>query len=132
LTARRRARLWPFAIAKSYGNPAKRVLEKRMISKESAVDNDTSFTIEGVPHMTLAQIEDEIRSLRPAERIELYKWLDHVVVADCRAGTSFCSRLGVDRALEIRHAIDQKIKITARRIPIMKSSHLVSHLQQIE
>ena len=103
-----------------------------MIPKENTADNDTSFTIEGVPHMNLAQIEDEIRSLRPTERIELYKWLDHVVVADCRAGTSFCSRLGVDRALEIRHAIDQKTKITARSIPIMISSHLVSHLQQIE
>jgi hypothetical protein len=82
--------------------------------------------------MTLAQIEDEIRSLRPAERIGLYKWLDHVVVADCGAETSFCARLGVDRAREIRHAIDQKMKITARSIPITRSSHLVSHLQQIE
>jgi hypothetical protein len=79
---------------------------------------------EGVPHMTLAQIEDEIRSLRPTERIELYKWLDHVVVADCGVATSFCSRLGVDRALEIRHAIDQKMKNTAPSIRIMKSSHL--------
>ena len=58
--------------------------------------------------MTLEQIKDEIRSLRSSERIELYKWLDHVVVADCGADTSFCSRLGVDRSLEIRHAIEQK------------------------
>jgi hypothetical protein len=82
------------------------------------------------PHMTLAQIEDEIRRLRPAERIELYKWLDHVVVADCGVETSFCARLGLDRSLEIRHAIDQKMKITARSSPITKSSHLVRHLQQ--
>jgi hypothetical protein len=66
--------------------------------------------------MTLAQIEDEIRSLKPAERIELYKWLDHVVVPDCRVETSFCSRLGVDRALQIRRAIDQTMKITARSV----------------
>jgi hypothetical protein len=75
--------------------------------------------------MTLAQIEDEIRSLKPAERIELYKWLDHVVVADCRVETSFCSRLGVDRALQIRGAIDQKMKITTRSVTtstIMNSS----------
>ena len=32
--------------------------------------------------MTLTQIEGEIRTLRAAERIELYKWLDDVVVAD--------------------------------------------------
>jgi hypothetical protein len=82
--------------------------------------------------MTLAQIEDEIRSLRTAERIELYKWLDHVVVADCGVENSFCARLGVDRSLEIRNAIDQKIKTTFRSVPITKSSHLVSHLQQIE
>ena len=76
--------------------------------------------------MTLEQIKDEIRSLKSSERIELYIWLDYDVATD------FCSRIGADRSLEIRHAIDQKIKITARSIPIMKSSHLVSHLQQIE
>ena len=80
--------------------------------------------------MTLAQIEDEIRTLRSAERIELYKWLDHVVMADCGADTSICSRLGMDRSLEIRRAIDQKMKIT--RIPRTKSSHLVSHLHRSE
>ena len=67
--------------------------------------------------MTLGQIEDEIRSLRSAERIELYKWLDRVVLADCGVETSFCARLGVARSLEIRHAIDQKMMITARSIP---------------
>jgi hypothetical protein len=54
--------------------------------------------------MTIAQIEDEIRRLRPSERIELYRWLDYMVVADCAVDTSFCSRLGVDRSLETRHA----------------------------
>jgi hypothetical protein len=82
--------------------------------------------------MTLTQIEDEIRTLRAAERIELYKWLDHVVVADCGEHTSFCSRLGVDRSPEIRRAIDQRMKTTARSIPLTKSSHLVSHLHQSE
>jgi hypothetical protein len=80
--------------------------------------------------MTLTQIEDEIRTLSGAERIELYKWLDRVVVGDCGADTSFCSRLGVHRALEIRRAIDQRIKTTARSIPITKSSNLLSHLHQ--
>jgi hypothetical protein len=83
--------------------------------------------------MTIAQIEDEIRSLRPSERIELYRWLDYMVVADCGVNTSFCSRLGVDRSLEIRHAIVSKsCGITAGNIPITRSSHLVSHLQQTE
>jgi hypothetical protein len=67
--------------------------------------------------------------LRAAERIELYKWLDHVVVADCGADTSFRSRLGVDRSLEIRRAIDQRMKTTTGSIP-MKSSHFVKHLHQ--
>jgi len=52
--------------------------------------------------MTLEQIQDEIRSLRSSERIELYKWLDYGVATD------FCLRIGVDRSLEIRHAIEQK------------------------
>ena len=55
--------------------------------------------------MTLAQIEDEIRGLRPSERIELYRWLDYGVVADYGVGTDFCSRIGMGRSLEIRHAI---------------------------
>jgi hypothetical protein len=82
--------------------------------------------------MTLTQIEDQIRALRAAERIELYKWLDHVVMADCGGDTSFCSRLGVDRSLEIRRAFDERMKTTARSIPVTKSSHLVSHLDQSE
>jgi len=63
-----------------------------------------TILIRGVTHMTIAQIEDEIRSLRPSERIELYRWLDYMAVDDCGMETSFCSRLGVDRSLEIRHA----------------------------
>ena len=38
--------------------------------------------------MTIAQIEDEIRSLPPSERIELYRWLDYKVVADYGVDTS--------------------------------------------
>jgi hypothetical protein len=82
--------------------------------------------------MTLTKIEDEIRTLRAAERIELYKWLDRVVVGDCSADTSFCSRLGVYRSLEMRRAIDQRIKTAARSVPLTKSSNLVSHLHQCE
>ena len=67
--------------------------------------------------MTIAQIEDEIRSLRPSERIELYRWLDYTVVADYGVDTSFCSRLGVDRSLEIRLAIVSK----SCGIPITKA-----------
>jgi hypothetical protein len=67
--------------------------------------------------MTIAQIEDEIRSLRPSERIELYRWLDYTVVADYGVDTSFCSRLGVDRSLEIRLAIVSK----SCEIPITKA-----------
>ena len=102
-----------------------------MIPKESNIEVDTIFTIDGAIPMTLAQIENEIRNLRPIERIELYKWLDHVVVADYDVETSFCSRLGLDRSLEIRHAIDQKVKINARSLPIEKLA-LVSHLRQTE
>jgi hypothetical protein len=58
--------------------------------------------------MTLEQIKDEIRSLRSSERIELYKWLDYGVVADYGVAKGFCPRVGTDRSLEIRHAIDQK------------------------
>ena len=58
--------------------------------------------------ITLEQIKDEIRSLRSSERIELYIWLDYDVATD------FCSRIGADRSLEIRHAIEQNMKDTVR------------------
>jgi hypothetical protein len=57
--------------------------------------------------MTLEQIKDEIRSLRSSDRIELYRWLDYGVVADYGVATDFCPRIGMDRSLEIRHAIEQ-------------------------
>ena len=60
--------------------------------------------------MTLEQIKDEIRSLRSSERIELYKWLEYVVVADYGEAADFCPRIGMDRTLEIRHAIEQKFR----------------------
>jgi hypothetical protein len=60
--------------------------------------------------MTLEQIKDEIRSLRSSERIELYKWLDCVVVADYVVAADFCPRIGMYRSLEIRHAIEQKFR----------------------
>ena len=58
--------------------------------------------------ITLEQIKDEIRSLRSRERIELYKWLDYGVVADYGVATDFYPRIGMDRSLKIRHAIEQK------------------------
>ena len=61
--------------------------------------------------ITLEQIKDEIRSLRSSERIELYKWLDHGVVADYGVATDFCPRIGVDRSLEIRNSIEQSSRI---------------------
>jgi hypothetical protein len=85
------------------------------------MDSDPSHEAPQPRHVTLAQIEDEIRSLRPSERIELYRWLDYGVVADCGVETNFCSRLGVDRSLGIRHAIDQKMMITVRSNPITKA-----------
>ena len=60
--------------------------------------------------MTLEQIKDEIRSLRSSERIELYKWLDYGVVADYGVATDFYPRIGMDRSLKIRHAIEQKFR----------------------
>jgi hypothetical protein len=60
--------------------------------------------------ITLEQIKDEIRSLRSSERIELYKWLDHGVVADYVVAADFCPRIGMYRSLEIRHAIEQKFR----------------------
>jgi hypothetical protein len=75
--------------------------------------------------MTLEQIRDEIGSLRPSERIELYRWLDYGV------GTNFCSRIGVDRSLEIRHAIDQNMKITVRSILMTEGSHPVEEVEAL-
>jgi hypothetical protein len=60
--------------------------------------------------MTLEQIKDGIRNLRPSERIELYRWFDYVVVADCGVATNFCSRIGMDRSFEIREAMEQTMK----------------------
>jgi hypothetical protein len=41
-------RLWLFAILISNGNSTKRVLEKRMIPKETPIETDTIFTNGGV------------------------------------------------------------------------------------
>jgi hypothetical protein len=62
--------------------------------------------------MTLEQIKDEIRSLNSSERIELYKWLDYGVVADYGVAPDFCPRIGMDRSLEILHAIEQIGQVT--------------------
>ena len=80
-----------------------------MIAKESIIVETGTINLRRGLHMTITQIEDHIRSLRPSERIELYRWLDYMVVADYSVDTSFCSRLGVDRSLEIRYAIVPKV-----------------------
>jgi hypothetical protein len=81
--------------------------------------------------MTLEQIREEIRSLKPSERIELYRWLDYGVAADYGVGTNFCSRIGMDRSLEIRHAIDQNMKITVRSILMTEGSHPVEEVEAL-
>ena len=43
-----------------------------------------------------------------SEKIEIYAWLDNSVGAD------YSSRIGGDRSLQIRHAINQKCQITTR------------------
>ena len=58
--------------------------------------------------MTIAQIKEEIRRMSRSERIEIYAWLDNSVGAD------YSSRIGGDRSLQIRHAINQKCQITTR------------------
>jgi hypothetical protein len=60
--------------------------------------------------MTLEQIKDEIRNLGPSEKVELYKWFDYASAADlCSNG--LCSRIGVERSLEIRRAISEKSRV---------------------
>ena len=58
--------------------------------------------------MTVEQIKDEIRYMSRSDQIEIYRWLDNSVGAD------FSSRIGADRSLEIRHAIDQICKVIIR------------------
>jgi hypothetical protein len=69
--------------------------------------------------MTLGQIKDQIWSLRPSDRIELYRWLDYGMAAGLYSSdlstSDFCSRIGADRAREIRHAIEQKGKVNVVR-----------------
>ena len=63
--------------------------------------------------MTLRQIQSGIRSLNPGERIELYRWLDYEMAADFCSG-DYCSRIGVERAREIRREIEDKMQVDAR------------------
>jgi hypothetical protein len=60
--------------------------------------------------MTLRQIQSGIRGLEPEERIELYRWFDYEMAADFCSG-DYCSRIGVERAREIRRAIEQPDEI---------------------
>ena len=58
-----------------------------MIAKESIIVETGTIKLKEGLHMTITQIEDQIRSLRPSERIELYRWLDYMVVADSGVDT---------------------------------------------
>jgi hypothetical protein len=51
--------------------------------------------------MTLEEIKSEIRVLPASDKIKLHKWLDYEMAPDFRS-SDFCSRIGVDRSLEIR------------------------------
>jgi len=61
--------------------------------------------------MTLEQLKDGIRRLTPTDRIELYRWLDYGTAIDF-CSSDFCSRIGADRALQIRNEIERKSKLT--------------------
>jgi hypothetical protein len=60
--------------------------------------------------MTLEQIKREIRSLNPNDMIELCRWLDYEIATDC-SSSILSSRIGADRSREIRHRINQVVKI---------------------
>ena len=51
--------------------------------------------------MTLRQIQSAIRTLKAEEQIKLYRWLDYEIATDFCSG-DYCSRIGVERAQEIR------------------------------
>ena len=74
--------------------------------------------------MTLAQIKDGIRNLRPSERIELYRWFDYVVVADYGIATNFCSRIGMDRSLKMRDEMEQTMKSLLTKGCLRRESQL--------
>jgi len=61
--------------------------------------------------MTLEEIKSEIRVLPASDKVNLHEWLDYEIAPDFSPSDS-CSRIGVDRSLEIRHAIEQKIEIS--------------------
>ena len=64
--------------------------------------------------MTLEEIKSEIRVLPASDKIKLHKWLDYEMAPDF-SSSDFCSRIGVDRSLEIRQAIEQKSEIPVRQ-----------------
>lgn len=57
--------------------------------------------------VTVEQIKEDIRSLRPGERIELYRWLDRSIATEV-CSNDCLSRPGADRALEIQRAFAQE------------------------
>jgi hypothetical protein len=76
--------------------------------------------------ITLEQIKDEIRSLRSTERIELYKWLDHDVVAEYGVAADFCPRIGwTDRWRSVIPSNKvPKFALTIRRFSLGKPARM--------
>jgi hypothetical protein len=93
----------------SAGHPATRI-RARINRRCDLEERSARDPVSGRVVMTLEQIKDGIRNLRPSERIELYRWFDYVVVADCGVATNLCSRIGMDRSFEIREAMEQTMK----------------------
>jgi plasmid stabilization system protein ParE len=58
--------------------------------------------------MTIRKIQSLIRSLNPGDR-----WLDYEMAADCRSGDCG-SRIGVERARQIRREVEDKVQVDAR------------------
>jgi hypothetical protein len=63
--------------------------------------------------MTVEQIKSQIRTLDPTDRIELCRWLDHEIAAECSSSDGY-SRIGSDRSLEIRRQMNETTKISGQ------------------
>jgi hypothetical protein len=85
-------------------------MRKKSAGRFDLEERSARKPVSGRVVMTLEQIKDGIRNLRPSERIELYRWFDYVVVADYGMGTNFCSRIGLDRSLKMRDEMEQTMK----------------------
>jgi hypothetical protein len=60
--------------------------------------------------------------------VNLLRFRTHRIFLDYGVATDFCSRIGMDRSLEIRHAIEQNMKLTVRST-LTEGSHPPSDLK---